>query len=70
MAYVTTNFRTKKALKEAVKAGEIVYLQQNMYGTPWFSGNKAVVEGPWYPEPHRWYANVTTDDRGKVLTVK
>ncbi len=61
--YCTKNFKTKKALKEAVASGEEVRVYQpgslnynngsdNNHGT-------VAVEGPWYPAPHSWYAQVT-----------
>jgi len=70
MAYVYPNFRTKKALKEAIKAGEEVVVKEN---TP--SGQNlilfggACIEGPHFPKPHRWYANVVVDN-GIVIDVK
>jgi len=37
-------------------------------GEPPMNG-RATVEGPWYPEPHRWYAEVMVKD-GIVVGVK
>lgn len=62
--YTSINFKTKKALKEAVAAGKKirVYQPNNLFGTaPPINGTVAV-EGPWYPEPHRWYAQVTLEN--------
>lgn len=59
--YVTPNFRTKKALKEAVAAGKIV----RVYSPgpfPAKQNGRETVEGPHYPEPHRWYAGVEVVD--------
>ena len=59
--YVSPNFKTKKALKEAVKAGKPV----DVYSPGPFPAPKdggCAVEGPHYPEPHRWYATVTVVD--------
>ena len=58
--YTTTNFATKKALKEAVAHG----VQVGIYQPGPFGGNEprygsVVLEGPWYPQPHRWYATAT-----------
>lgn len=68
--YATTNFKTKKAFREAVMAGEEIPLWQPgpYYGHPIPDGRHSV-EGPWAPEPHKWYANVVTQD-GKVISVK
>ena len=60
MVYTSTNFKTKKALKEAVAAGkEVGVYQPNDMGfnSPSSTGEVSV-EGPHYPEPHRWYARV------------
>lgn len=73
MAYASENFKTKKALKEAVKNGEQISVWQ--YGpfgpkaTP-FNGNQHGLEGPWYPEPHRWYAIVEVDENDVITKVK
>ena len=67
------NFPTKKAFKEAVEVSRAtVYLYQP---GPFGTGNitkagKFTVEGPKYPQPHKWYATVTTDETGRVITVK
>ena len=70
MAYVYPNMKTKKMLKESVKNGITVRVSEN---TPWgkkpIHDGTAVIEGPHYPEPHRWYANVTVKD-GKVVKVR
>jgi len=67
--YTSTNFKTKKALKEAVAAGEEVRVYQPgpIGGAPPRDG-VVCVEGPHYPKPHRWYAQVTLKD-GKVVKV-
>ena len=67
MAYVSPNFKTKTALKEAVKAGKRV----EVYSPGPFPANMMGVEsieGPHYPEPHRWYARVEVRD-GLVVKV-
>lgn len=68
MAYVDPNFKTKKALKEAINNNQLVTVFNLGFGTPPTNG-KAYIEGPHYPEPHRWYAEVTIQD-GKVVKVK
>ena len=59
--YTDTNFKTKKALKEAVAAGERVTVFQPGPFPPTLNG-PATVEGPHYPEPHTWYAQVEVSD--------
>lgn len=57
MAYTSINFKTKKALREAVEAGERVEVfSPGPFGCK--TDGTEFVEGPHYPEPHRWYANV------------
>jgi hypothetical protein len=57
MAYTETNFKTKKALKEAVALGRQISVYSPGLGTIPANG-EVCVEGPHYPEPHRWYARV------------
>lgn len=69
--YVRPNFKTKKALKEAVANGETVTIFQP---GP-FGGNEpknkssVAVEGPHAPMAHTWYAQVTVRE-GKVVKVQ
>jgi hypothetical protein len=65
--YTSINFKSKKALKEAVAAGQTVTLFAPGLGTPKTEGVE-FVEGPHYPQPHKWYAQVTMKD-GKVVKV-
>jgi hypothetical protein len=65
--YVTPNFQTKKALKEAVQRGEEVTVFAPGLGSPNLNGTETI-EGPHYPQPHSWYARVRTQD-GKVVKV-
>ena len=67
MAYTEVNYPTKKALKDAVARGEQVRLRRLMFPEP--ENGTAWVEGPQYPEPHRWYAEVRMVD-GFVVWVK
>jgi len=71
MAYTTKNFKTKKALKEAIASGErvTVYQPGGLFPDPAFPGT-CCVEGPHYPKPHTWYASVTLDETGKIIKVK
>ena len=66
--YTVENFPTKKALKEAVAAGKEVTLFAPGLGAPKINGTESV-EGPHYPKPHSWYAQVTMVD-GAVTKVK
>lgn len=66
--YTTKNYPSKKALKEDVAAGKEVTLFAPGIGSPPENGTCAV-EGPHYPEPHKWYAEVTVVN-GKVTKVK
>jgi hypothetical protein len=68
--YTTQNFRTKKALKEAVAAGrQIGVFQPGPFGGKPQQEGTACVEGPHYPEPHRWYASVTLKE-GVIVKVR
>ena len=66
--YTTINFKSKKDLKEAVAKGVAVRLYAPGIGAPPTNGTCAV-EGPHFPQPHRWYAEVTVKD-GLVVKVK
>ena len=66
--YVDPNYKTKKALKDAVKSGVIV----SVYSPgpfPCPQNGTVTVEGPHFPEPHKWYGRVTVVD-GIVTGVK
>jgi hypothetical protein len=65
--YTAKNFQTKKALKEAVAKGEHVTIYSPGIGFPAVNG-KEFVEGPHYPQPHKWYATVVMKD-GLVVKV-
>jgi len=68
MAYVDPNFKTKKALKEAVANGDDVRVfSPGPFGCT-INGTE-YIEGPHYPEPHKWYAQVEVVG-GKVTKVK
>lgn len=65
--YVSPNFTTKKALKEAVKAGQKVTVFSPGPFPPCKNGQE-FIEGPHYPKPHRWYAQVLVE-KGIVIKV-
>lgn len=66
--YVSPNFKSKKELKEALAAGKTVTVFAPGLGAPPVNGS-CTVEGPHYPEPHKWYGSVTITN-GKVTAVK
>lgn len=68
--YTTKNFKTKKALKQAVANGEkIGVYQPGPFGGNEPSNGRVAVEGPHYPEPHRWYACCTLEN-GFIVKVE
>jgi hypothetical protein len=70
MAYTDRNFKTKKALKEAVANGEeVTIFQPGPFGGSAPRDGTAHLEGPHYPQPHTWYAQATMKD-GLVVKVK
>ena len=59
--YTTQNFKTKKALKAAVAAGQLI----GVYSPgpfPCPANGPVTLEGPHYPEPHKWYAQAVLKD--------
>ena len=68
MAYVSPNFKSKKALKEALTSGQLVDVFQPGLGTVPHDGT-VTLEGPHFPEPHRWYA-VGTMEGGVLVKVR
>lgn len=66
--YCEINYKTKKALKEAVASGVKVGVFAPGLGTPKTNGNETI-EGPHYPKPHTWYAQVVMKD-GYIVSVK
>lgn len=66
--YTVQDYRSKSQLKLAVQSGAEVRLFAPGLGTPKVNGVE-YVEGPHYPAPHSWYAQVEVRD-GKVVKVK
>jgi hypothetical protein len=65
--YVSPNFPSKKALKEAVANGESVSVfSPGPFPAP--TEGETAVEGPHYPKPHSWYARVRVEN-GIVVKV-
>lgn len=68
--YTTKNFKTKKELKEAVAKGEsVTFFQPGPFGGREPKDGTIFLEGPHYPEPHKWYAEAIAKD-GKIIKVK
>jgi hypothetical protein len=70
--YTERNFKSKKDLKAALTAGEnvMVFDTAVIGALPQSSINGTVyLEGPHYPEPHRWYAQAKCES-GRVVSVK
>ena len=67
MAYTHENFPTKKALKAAanelppVGRDRVTVYQPGPFG-PEVKDGSCALEGPHYPEPHRWYASCQVKD--------
>ena len=64
--YVSSKFKTKKSLKEAIKSGEEVFAMSNsMY--PESGTGKATLAMP--VDFHRWYAQIKIVDF-KIVSIK
>lgn len=63
--YTDINFKTKKSLKEAVESGKEVSTYQPGGMFPAKTMGRIVLEGPHYPEAHKWYA--TADVKNGVI---
>lgn len=65
--YCDPNFKTAQELKKAVKAGESVSVfSPGPYPCP--ENGTVSLEGPHYPQPHKWYARVEVKN-GQVIRV-
>ena len=60
--YTRKNYKTKKELKEAFKHGAQIPVYQPGGIFPDTKDGEVTIEGPHYPEPHRWYARVKIED--------
>jgi hypothetical protein len=55
--YTTTNYKTKKALKESLAEGKrVTYFQPGPFGGSEVKDGTIYLEGPHYPAAHTWYA--------------
>lgn len=65
--YAEGNPRTKRELKERIEKGEKVKVfSPGPFPAP--QDGVCTLEGPHYPEPHRWYANATVEN-GIIIKV-
>lgn len=65
MTYTHINFKTKKALKEALRAGqEVRVFEPGPYPSP--TSGRVYLEGPHAPARHTWYASGEVRD-GKLI---
>ena len=60
--YTVENFKSKKALKEAVNSDKQVETFQPGGIFPATRDGSIALEGPHYPEPHRWYVSAVVKD--------
>lgn len=69
--YTSINFQSKKAFKQAVADGvEVILYQPGPFGNgPMVSSGRCAVEGPHFPQPHKWYATATVEN-GVVTKVQ
>ena len=67
MSYIYPNFKTKKAAIDAIKRGERITCKSN---TPWgqaeITNGTESIEGPHFPEAHKWYG-IATIQAGRVV---
>jgi len=67
MAYTSINFKSKKALKTAIKEGqEIGVWSPGPF--PLHESATITLEGPHYPEQHRWQA-IAVVENGLIVKV-
>jgi len=62
MAYTVKNYRTGKAVRDALKAGDVIRVYQPGPFSNGALNGTIYLEGPHYPEPHRWYLSGTAKD--------
>jgi len=58
--YVDPNYPSKKALRTALKSGEIITVfSPGPFPCP--TEGTVTIEGPHFPKPHSWYAQVKVE---------
>ncbi len=67
--YISGNPKSKKAVKDGIKAGEkFTVFNPGLGGAPPIDG-EVVIEGPHYPKPHSFYGKVTLKG-GYIASIK
>jgi hypothetical protein len=70
MPYTTKNFRSKKEIKLAIAAGQkITCYQPGPFGIETPINGSITLEGPHYPQPHKWYGTGIMKD-GFLISIK
>ena len=68
--YSNVNAKTKKELEERIAAGEKIGIHQpGPFGGNEPTNGKVYLEGPHYPQPHRWYAEAWVEN-GILVKIK
>lgn len=62
MAYTVKNYKSGKAIRDAFLSGEQIRVYQPGPFGPHVSDGDEVIEGPHYPEPHRFYLKVRVEN--------
>ena len=63
MAYIYPNFPSKIAARRAIAAGDKITCMENTpHGQDKVFSGSATIEGPHYPQPHRWYGRAEIVD--------
>ena len=66
--YILSNPKTKKEVRTALKAGNLLEVfSPGPYPCP--TNGFITVEGPHYPQPHKWYGVAEVKD-GIVVSIK
>lgn len=66
--YTDFDYKTKKELKADLAAGKRITIYAPGLGSPNYNGTE-YLEGPHYPKPHSWYAQVEMKN-GIIIKVK
>jgi hypothetical protein len=69
MTYVSPNFKTKTALKNAINSGVDILVYNPGLGYPVPQNGIVFIEGPHSPEPHTWSGQGVMKD-GKLISIK
>lgn len=68
--YTSINFKSKADVKRALAEGKklTVYQPNDFFGANTQEG-KVYLEGPHYPQPHKWYAEIWLEN-GYIVRIK